>query len=36
MVEESDSGSIAYKDAKSIQLEDTERPDENERLDVCM
>jgi DNA replicative helicase MCM subunit Mcm2 (Cdc46/Mcm family) len=36
VVEESDSGSITYKDAKSIQLEDTERPDENERLDVVL
>ena len=34
VLEEVDSGSITYKDAKSIQLEDTERPDENERLDV--
>ena len=36
VVEETDSGSITYKDAKSIQLEDTERPDENERLDVVL
>jgi DNA replicative helicase MCM subunit Mcm2 (Cdc46/Mcm family) len=36
VVEESDSGSINYRDAKSIQLEDTERPDENERLDVVL
>lgn len=36
VLEEVDSGSIIYKDAKSIQLEDTERPDENERLDVVL
>ncbi len=36
VVEESYSGSLNYKDAKSIQLEDTERPDENERLDVVL
>ena len=36
VLEEVDSGSITYKDAKSIQLEDTERPDENERLDVVL
>ena len=36
VLEEVDSGSITYRDAKSIQLEDTERPDENERLDVVL
>ena len=36
VVEEIDSGSSNYRDAKSIQLEDTERPDENERLDVIL
>ncbi len=36
VVEDIESGSITYKDAKSIQLEDTERPDENERLDVVL
>jgi DNA replicative helicase MCM subunit Mcm2 (Cdc46/Mcm family) len=29
-------GPLEYRDAKSIQLEDTERPDENERLDVIL
>ena len=31
VLEEVDSGSITYKDAKSIQLEDTERPDDDVR-----
>lgn len=29
-------GPLEYRDAKAIQLEDTERPDENERLDVVL
>ncbi len=36
VVEESFSGSLNYRDAKSIQLEDIERPNENERLDVIL
>ena len=29
-------GPLEYRDAKAIQLEDTENPDENERLDVVL
>lgn len=36
VVEQSYSGSDVYRDAKSIQLEDIEKPEDNERLDVIL
>ncbi|MDP9197332.1 MAG: AAA family ATPase [Thermoproteota archaeon] len=36
VVEQTYSGSMIYRDAKSIQLEDIQKPEDNERLDVIL